>query len=79
VDDIAFLFAHGQILFSVWVTFGERKWPILAARRRKGDISMLCLIATPGHCDFYKCDIHLLNRAFNELITLTGKGQLAQV
>ena len=35
MDDIAFLFAHGQIVFSVWVTFGERKWSILAERRRK--------------------------------------------
>jgi len=26
--------AHGQIVFFVWVTFGERKWSILAERRR---------------------------------------------
>lgn len=30
VDDIAFLFAHGQIVFLVWVTLSERKWVSLA-------------------------------------------------
>jgi hypothetical protein len=30
VDDIAVLFAHAQILFLVWVTFGEHKWVSLA-------------------------------------------------
>jgi hypothetical protein len=33
VDDIAALLAHGQIVFLVWVTFGEHKWVILAERR----------------------------------------------
>jgi len=30
-----FLLAHRQIVFLVWVTFGERKWSILAERRRR--------------------------------------------
>jgi hypothetical protein len=29
VDDIAFLFAHGQIVFLVWVTLGERNGQFL--------------------------------------------------
>ena len=35
VDDIVFLFARGQIVFLVWVTFGERKRSILAERRSR--------------------------------------------
>jgi hypothetical protein len=31
---LAIFLAHGQIVFFVWVTFGERKWSILAERRR---------------------------------------------
>jgi hypothetical protein len=35
VDEIARIFlAQRQIVFFVWVTFGERKWSILAERRR---------------------------------------------
>jgi hypothetical protein len=30
---LAVFLAHGQIVFFVWVTFGERKWSILAERR----------------------------------------------
>jgi hypothetical protein len=42
-----FLFAHGQIVFLVWVTLGERKWSILAERRsvlstpRKDDLDAI--------------------------------------
>jgi hypothetical protein len=43
VDDFVFLFAHEQIVFSVWVTFGERKWSILAERRRLRPAGHLCL------------------------------------
>jgi hypothetical protein len=45
VDDIAALLAHGQIVFLVWVTFGEHKWVILAERRSQGKAPCL---ATPG-------------------------------
>jgi len=31
---LAIFLAHGQIVFFVWVDFSERKWSILAARRR---------------------------------------------
>jgi hypothetical protein len=36
---LAIFLAHGQIVFFVWVTFGERKWSILAERRSRKPIN----------------------------------------
>jgi hypothetical protein len=51
---LAIFFAHGQIVFFVWVDLGKRKWSILAARRsskllkNRGNQKIIHAIAWPA-------------------------------
>ena len=51
---LAIFLAHGQIVFLVWVTFGERKWSILAERR--GAWSTGAQIGLDYARSHFKCD-----------------------
>ena len=46
MDDIVILFAHGQIVFLVWVTLSEHKWVSFAKRRSEDTRQYLLLLFT---------------------------------